>query len=321
MVPMTATDVVLAVALDAAIGDPRALPHPVRAVGAVIVWLGCRVRSVCRSAGGLRIAGVVVALVIPAASYLVAASVIEQAATISSRFGQGVAIGLAFTTLAGRDLFDHALAVSRELRTGNLPGARQAVAMIVGRDTEGMAEPEIVRATVETVAESTADGVIAPLLYLAVGGAPLALAYKAVNTLDSMIGHREAHYEHFGWASARLDDLANWVPARAAAALIVLAAGATTGQWQPMRDSWRILFRDGHRHPSPNSGRPEAAMAGALGAQLGGVNYYDGQAQERPRMGDHRRTLRPADITIASHIMLVTYGLGLLLALTVRWLF
>ena len=317
---MTATDVLLAVALDAAIGDPRALPHPVRAIGAVIAWSDRRVRSVCRSAGGLRIAGVVVALAIPAASYLVAASAIEQAATISSRFGQGVAIGLAFTTLAGRDLLDHALAVSRELRTGNLPGARQAVAMIVGRDTEGMAEPEIVRATVETVAESTADGVIAPLLYLAVGGAPLALAYKAVNTLDSMIGHREAHYEHFGWASARLDDLANWVPARAAAGLIALAAGVTTGQWQPMRDSWRILFRDGHRHPSPNSGRPEAAMAGALGVQLGGVNYYDGEAQERPLMGDHRRTLRPTDITIASRIMLVTYGLGLLLALTVRWL-
>ncbi|MBD0315498.1 MAG: cobalamin biosynthesis protein CobD [Nitrospiraceae bacterium] len=317
---MTATDVLLAVALDAAIGDPRALPHPVRAIGAVIAWSDRRVRSVCRSAGGLRIAGVVVALAIPAASYLVAASAIEQAATISSRFGQGVAIGLAFTTLAGRDLLDHALAVSRELRTGNLPGARQAVAMIVGRDTEGMAEPEIVRATVETVAESTADGVIAPLLYLAVGGAPLALAYKAVNTLDSMIGHREAHYEQFGWASARLDDLANWVPARAAAGLIVAAAGATTGQWQPMRDSWRILFRDGHRHPSPNSGRPEAAMAGALGVQLGGVNYYDGEAQERPLMGDHRRTLRPTDITIASRIMLVTYGLGLLLALTVRWL-
>ena len=320
MVALTATDVLLAVALDVAIGDPRALPHPVRAIGAVIAWADRHVRRVCCSTGSLRIAGLLVALFIPTASYLAAVLIIEQAATISSHVGQSVAIGLAFTTLAGRDLFDHARAVSRELHIGNLLGARRAVARIVGRDTEALAEPEIVRATVETVAESTADGVIAPLLYLAVGGVPLALAYKALNTLDSMIGHREAHYEHFGWASARLDDVANWVPARVAAALIVLAAGLTAGHWQPMRDSWRILLRDGRRHPSPNSGRPEAAMAGALGVQLGGVNYYDGQAQERPRMGDDRKTVSPGDIAYASRIMLVSYGLGLLLAMTVRWL-
>lgn len=317
---MTAVDVLLAVALDAAIGDPRALPHPVRAIGAVIAWSDRHVRRLCRSSWSLRLAGVGLALVIPASSYLAGEFVIEQAGRVFSRLEQGVAIVLAFTTLAGRDLLDHARAVSRELGSGNLPGARQAVAMIVGRDAEALPEPEIVRATVETIAESTADGVIAPLLYLAIGGAPLALAYKAVNTLDSMIGHREAHYKDLGWASARLDDLANWIPARLTAGLIVMAAGLTTGRWQRMRDSWRILVKDGHRHPSPNSGRPEAAMAGALGVQLGGVNYYEGQAQERPRMGDSLRTLRPADITHASRIMLVSYGLGLLLAMTVLWL-
>lgn len=317
---MTAVEMLLAVALDAAIGDPRALPHPVRAIGAVIAWSDRHVRRLCRSPWSLRLAGVGLALVIPASSYLAGDVLIEQAGRIFSRLGQGVAIALAFTTLAGRDLLDHARAVSRELGSGNLPGARQAVAMIVGRDTEELPEPEIVRATVETIAESTADGVIAPLLYLAIGGAPLALAYKAVNTLDSMIGHREAHYEHLGWASARLDDLANWIPARLTAGLIVMAAGLTTGRWQRMRDSGRILLKDGHRHPSPNSGRPEAAMAGALGVQLGGVNSYEGQAQERPRMGDGLRTLRPADITSALRIMLVSYGLGLLLTVTVLWL-
>jgi adenosylcobinamide-phosphate synthase len=317
---MTAVDLLLAVALDAAIGDPRTCPHPVRAIGAVIAWSDRRIRSLCRSPWMLRLAGAGLAFVIPAGSYLAGEWVIEQAGSLFSRLGQGVAIGLAFTTLAGRDLLDHVREVSRELSSGNLPGARQAVAMIVGRDTQALPEPEIVRATVETVAESTADGVIAPLLYLAIGGAPLALAYKAVNTLDSMIGHRDARYEHLGWASARLDDLVNWIPARLTAGLIVLAAGLTTGRWQRMHESWRILVQDGHRHPSPNSGRPEAAMAGALGVQLGGVNYYDGQAQERPRMGESLRRLKAGDIAEASRIMLVSYGLGLLLMVTVLWL-
>lgn len=317
---MTGRDVFVVALLDAVLGDPRWLPHPVRGMGHLIAWCDEQVRVICHSTLALRIAGLGLAVVVPGLVYLVGLWVIEQAGALSGLLGQATSIGLAYTTLAGRDLLDHARAVSRELVNGNLPGARYAVAMIVGRDTHDLAEPEVVRATVETIAESTADGVIAPLVYLTLGGAPLALAYKAVNTLDSMIGHRDARYEHLGWASARLDDLANWIPARLTGGLIAIAAGPATGQWRRMRDSWRILFRDGHKHPSPNSGRPEAAMAGALNVQLGGVNFYDGHPQERPRLGDHPRALVWRDIDDALHIMMTTYGLGLVLAVAALWL-
>jgi len=316
---MTAVTLLLAVALDAALGDPRWFPHPVRLMGQIIAWCDERIRAICRSEWSLRIAGFALSVLIPASAYWLGRLLIDEASSESSLLGQAVGAGLAFTTLAGRDLWDHVRVVRQELASGNLPGARQAVAKIVGRDTETMPESEIVRATVETIAESTADGVIAPLVYLTIGGAPLALAYKAINTLDSMIGHRDARYVHLGWASARLDDLANWIPSRLTAGCIAIAAGLFAGQWSRMSDSWKILVRDGHKHPSPNSGRPEAAMAGALGIQLGGVNYYDGCGQERPRMGDQTRVLSRSDIDDASRIMLITYGLGLVLALAALW--
>ncbi len=317
---MTGGDLLLAAALDAAVGDPHWLPHPVRGMGRLIAWCDARVRLICHGVRSLRLAGICLAGGLPVLAYAIGTFVIEQAGAASVFLGNVVSILLAFTTLAGRDLVDHVRAVSHELASGNLVGARQAVCKIVGRDTEALAEPEIIRATVETLAESTADGVMAPLVYLTIGGAPLALAYKAISTLDSMIGHRDAPYVDLGWASARLDDAANWIPARLTAGLIVIATGIATGQWDRARESWRILSRDGEKHPSPNSGRPEAALAGALGVQLGGTNYYDGLAHERPRMGDGTRSLMPDDIGLASRIMVVTYVLGLFLAVVSLWL-
>jgi adenosylcobinamide-phosphate synthase len=205
------------------------------------------------------------------------------------------------------------------LAQGNLSGAREAVAMIVGRDSTTLEEPDIVRATVETMAESTSDGIIAPLLYLTLGGAPLALAYKAINTLDSMVGHRNARYEYFGWASARLDDVANWIPARLTGTFIAIAAGLATWQLERTRASWYILHRDGDKHASPNSGRPEAAMAGALGVQLGGRNYYDGVPQDRPMIGDGTRCLTTEHIAQARDMTVVAWGLGLFFALLSLW--
>jgi len=316
---MTGHDLLLAAALDAALGDPRWFPHPVRTMGKVISWFDGRVRSLCRSDQALRIAGICLALGLPAGVYAAASFLISQAASVSSLLGHVVGIGLAYTTLAGRDLFDHIEAVSRELHAGNLSGAREAVAMIVGRDSATLTESEIVRATVETIAESTSDGIIAPLVYLTLGGAPLALAYKAVNTLDSMVGHRDARYAYFGWASARIDDVMNWIPARLTGSFIALAAGVATGEWSPVRESWYILHRDGDKHPSPNSGRPEAAMAGALGVQLGGRNYYDGVPQDRLPMGDGTTSLTPDHIAQATRIMVVTGVLGLIFALLSLW--
>jgi adenosylcobinamide-phosphate synthase len=317
---MTGGDLLLAAALDVVAGDPRWLPHPVRGMGAFIGWFDQRSRSFCRSDHALQIAGACLALGLPAAVYAGASYVIAQAAAFSPLLGHMVGIGLAYTTLAGRDLFDHVQTVSCELERDNLDGAREAVATIVGRDSATLTEPEIVRATVETVAESTSDGIVAPLVYLSLGGAPLALAYKAVNTLDSMIGHRDARYEHFGWASARLDDVMNWVPARLAGGFIALAAGLATGQWHRIHDSWYILHRDGHKHPSPNSGRPEAAMAGALGVQLGGRNFYDGVPHDRELLGDGTTPLTLEHIQLASRIMVTTCGLGLFFALLSLWI-
>jgi adenosylcobinamide-phosphate synthase len=251
--------------------------------------------------------------------YAIAHGAIEGAGAVTGWPGKVVAIGLASTTLAGRDLWNHVRAVSEKLMSGNLPGARWAVARIVGRDTEQLSESEVVRATVETVAESTADGVIAPLFYITIGGAPLALAYKAVNTLDSMIGHRDEGHIDFGWASARLDDVANWIPARLTAVLIVCATGLVTRQRVRVMKSWQVLCRDGGKHPSPNSGRPEAAMAGALGVQLGGINYYDGVAHERQLIGDETKVLVRDDVMEASRIMVMTCLLGVMGAVVSLW--
>ncbi len=316
---MTGRGLLIAGMLDALLGDPRWIPHPVRGMGAVITWFDGRIRILCQSDQTLRIAGVCLATGLPAGIYVSATFVIGQATSFSPLLGQAVEIGLAYTTLAGRDLFDHVQAVSRELAQGNLPGAREAVAMIVGRDHAALTESEIVRATVETIAESTSDGIIAPLVYLTLGGAPLALAFKALSTLDSMVGHRNERYEYFGWASARLDDAANWIPARLTGSFIALAAGLVTRQWSRVRESWYILHRDGDKHASPNSGRPEAAMAGALGIQLGGRNYYDGVLREGELIGEANTPLTPGHIHQALRIMVATCALGLLIALLSLW--
>lgn len=317
---MTGGELLMASALDAVVGDPRWVPHPVRLIGRCIASVDCRIRTICRSAMSLRIAGICVAGGLPILTCAIAAVLIEEAERLAGWLGSALSIVLASTTLAARDLWDHVRAVDRPLTAGDLPAARRAVAMIVGRDTEDLSDSEVARAAVETVAESAADGVIAPLFYLAVGGAPLALAYKAINTLDSMIGHRDERYADFGWASARLDDLANWIPARAAAVLLLLGAGLRTGQLGRVRQGWRVFRRDGAKHPSPNSGRPEAAMAGILGVRLGGTNFYDGLAQERPVLGAEGRPVQPGDIAHAAKIMAAASALGVCVAAGFRWL-
>ena len=317
---MTGSELVLAAGLDLLIGDPRWLPHPVRAMGLVIAWYDNRVRGICRSPIALRFAGFVLALGLPTVVYVLVCWMVVEAGAVADWLGTVVTIGLASTTLAGRDLWDHVQAVKNPLEQGDLANARQAVAMIVGRDTQQLSESEVVRATVETLAESAADGVIASLFYLALGGPPLALAYKAVNTLDSMVGHWDERHIDFGWASARLDDLANWIPARLTAVLLLIAVGLVRGSITRMMSGWRVLLRDGGKHPSPNSGRPEAAMAGALGVQLGGTNYYEGMANERPTLGDGRQELVAGDITLAAQLMAVASLLGAMIGAGVLWL-
>ena len=317
---MTSSALLCAACVDLLIGDPRWLPHPVRAMGGLIAWCEHAVRRICRSPHSLRVAGIGLAVGLPLLVYAVGRWAIEEAGSMDDWLGLVVTIGLASTTLAGRDLWNHVQAVKYPLHQGDVNGARQAVAMIVGRDTEQLSQSEVVRATIETVAESTADGVIAPLFYLVLGGPPLALAYKAVNTLDSMVGHRDERYIDFGWASARLDDVANWIPARLTALLLIAAAGLRTGSGDRIRNGWCVVWRDGGKHPSPNSGRPEAAMAGVLGVRLGGTNYYDGVANDRPILGDGRRELVVEDIMLAAQLMAVASLLGVMIGAGILWL-
>ena len=311
---MTGGELAVACVLDAAIGDPRWFPHPVRWMGSLVEWCDRYVHQLLLSPTKQRMAGVMLAVALPSGAFAAGALLIWLGHSIDPVWGSLAAVLLAWTTLAARDLFDHVVSVQRALQADSLTEARAAVAKIVGRDTEKMTESDIIRAAVETIAESTADGIIAPLIYLTIGGAPLALAYKAISTLDSMIGHLDDRHRWFGWASARLDDLANFLPARITACLLVLSTGIVSLSWPVMQHTWQILLRDGGRHPSPNSGHPEAAMAGALSVQLGGINYYEGLPMERPCLGDPDHPLTRAHIGMALTLMLWTSFTGVLLS-------
>ena len=302
---MTASALLLACLLDALVGDHRWFPHPVRLMGRCIVWYETAIRRVVQGPAGLRTAGLALAVGLPIGVWAAGWGLIRLAWLVHPLAATGVEILLAYTTLAVRDLADHAGLVLRALKGDRLEEARAAVAHIVGRDTDSLSEPDVIRATVETIAESTADGGIAPLFYLALGGAPLALAFKAVSTLDSMVGHRDARYRDFGWASARLDDAANWIPARLAACLLALAGGLVKFRADLVARIWSIVMRDSDKHESPNSGWPEAAMAGALQVQLGGRNVYEGIVIERPRLGDSGQALQ-ADHIRQALVLMVT---------------
>ncbi len=314
---MVAVNLLAACVLDRILGDPRWLPHPVRWMGAVIGRCDVMARKLCASSNGQRAMGVLLAAFLPGVSFGVSWWALEAAGRVHPWFGTLLWIVLGYTTLAAKDLAVHAWTVYDRLQAGSLSDARRAVSCIVGRDAGQLSESDVARATIETVAESTSDGVIAPLLYLVLGGPPLALAYKAVNTLDSMIGHPEEPYRDIGWASAKLDDLANWAPARLSAVLLVISAGF---RFHRAGETWRIYRRDRFKHASPNSGHPEAAMAGALRVQLGGPNSYDGIPVDRPRIGESHNFAHPRHIPMAIELMWLAFGLAVVLGVFVTFL-
>ncbi|WP_446474086.1 cobalamin biosynthesis protein [Actinomadura opuntiae] len=265
----SAEGLVLGVALDALLGDPRR-GHPVAGFGRLASRLERLVYRDSRAAGVLY-AGVLVG------GAVASGVILEKVARGPWRVA--LTAGVTWAVLGGTSLGREGLAMERLLEDGDLEGARGRLSHLCARDPKGLDEAELARATVESVAENTSDAAIAPLVWGAIGGVPGLLAYRAVNTLDAMVGYRNARYERFGWAAARLDDAANWVPARLTGMLVALCAG---------RDAWRVLRRDGGNHPSPNAGRCEAAFAGALGVRLGGTNSYGGSVERRPGMGDGR---------------------------------
>jgi adenosylcobinamide-phosphate synthase len=300
--------------LDLLLGDPSWLPHPVRLIGRLAAWAEPHCRRLISNqylAGALFVAGLVLAA---GGSVWLVLWLMQQMHPVLAALAM---VYFMYAGLAVRDLAREAKAVWRQLQADELLGARQQLSRIVGRDTEQLAAPEIVRATVETVAESTVDGILAPMFFAALGGAPGLWAYKAINTLDSMVGHREAPYTRFGWAAARLDDMANFVPARLG--LLLFGLGTWVAGGEPGR-CWRIGWRDGGKHPSPNAGISEAAMAGALGVRLGGPNTYDGIEDVRPYIGDPVHPLEIACIPQTIRIMYATSAVGLACCLAARWL-
>jgi adenosylcobinamide-phosphate synthase len=254
--------------LDWIAGDPEWLPHPVRLIGRAIEIAEPLLRRPEQGSGEELLAGATLTAGLAMATYTATARVIAL---------PGLELLLAWTCLASRNLVDESLAVIRAMDRADLPLARQRLSRIVGRDTLALTDTEIHRALIETLAESACDGIVAPLMYMAIGGVPLAMTYKTINTLDSMIGHADQRYFYFGKAAARLDDLANYLPSRLSAIAIAAVAGS--------RSALRIWWRDGAKHKSPNAGQSESAMAGALAVRLGGENTYAGERVSTPMLG------------------------------------
>ena len=274
------------VALDALFGDPRR-GHPVAAFGRAATALEGRDYADSRGRGTAHTAACVLAVAVPAA--------ILHRRTRGRPPWQAAAAATAVWAVTGaRSLHHEAERAWLSLHRSDLATARDVLPSLCGRDPAELDAAEITRAVIESVAENTSDAVVAPLLWGAVAGIPGLVAYRAVNTLDAMVGHRSARYLRFGWASARLDDVANWIPARVTAALTAACAPLVTGT-SPVK-VLRVVLRDGGRHPSPNAGRCEAAFAAALGVRLGGTNIYDGAAEARPELGGGGRASEPEDI-------------------------
>lgn len=299
---MTAVWVIwAAVLLDLLIGDPRWLPHPVIGMGKAIRRVEGWIRRRAASPQGLKRAGILLPVIVAGGSFVLAWLLLLLCAAIHPWLAWGVEVVLIATTIAVKGLREAGLEVYGHLRSGDLVKARRSLSMVVGRDTDHLDEPEIVRGTVETVAENIVDAVVAPLFFALIGGAPLAMAYRAVNTLDSMVGYKNEKYEHLGWASARLDDIANWIPARLTAGLLTVVAAMFSLQW---RNAIAMVNRDARKHPSPNSGFPESAVAGALGIRLGGENSYQGVISFRAYMGDPEHALEAEHIRATTRLLL-----------------
>ncbi len=306
--------ILIALLLDLAFGDPRWFPHPVRLMGRLITTLEGPVR---RAISDARVAGAVTALTVILLAAVATAVLIGIAGQIHPLLGDAAGILVLYTTLAARDLARHSLAVYEALEKFDLAEARRLVSWMVGRDTERLTEREVVRAAVESVAENTVDGIIAPLFFAALFGPVGAMAYKAVNTLDSMIGYKNESYIDFGRTAARIDDAANFIPARLSPPILT-AAAALLGF--PASATWRVAWRDGRKNLSPNAGIAEAAFAGALGVRLGGVMERRGRPVNQPEIGDPVVPLAREHIPAANRLMFVGTIIAAAAFVLVRWI-
>ena len=317
MITQHVTAMIIGFLLALCFGDPRWLPHPVRAMGWLISHLETAIRDrLPKTPQGERLGGIVLVAGVLSVTGVCAYGILWAAGRIHPILGLAVECIMCYQMLAARGLRDESMKVWKALKHQDVEGARTAVSMIVGRDTAVLSETGIIKAAVETVAENTSDGVIAPLFYMAFGGGPWAYLYKAVNTMDSMVGYKNEKYLHFGRTAARLDDLLNLIPSRLSA-LLMIAASFLTGM--DGKGAIRIYRRDRRNHKSPNSAQTEAVCAGALQVQLAGNAWYFGTLYEKPTIGDDIRPVEVDDIQRANRLLYMTSVLAVLVFAVLGW--
>ncbi len=303
--------VFLGFALDQLLGDPYHFPHPVRWIGSLIQVLEKYFRRIFpKTPQGEYFAGISLMLCVCVVSFCIPAILLALLGLVSHWLSFAMEVVLCYYILAARSLQKESMKVYDKLEENDLAGARKAVSMIVGRDTENLTASQVAKAAVETVAENTSDGVVAPLFFMMLGGAPLGFLYKGINTMDSMIGYKNKRYLHFGKAAAKLDDAVNYIPARISGLLMVLSAYLIRLDG---KNAWKIFKRDRRNHASPNSAQTEAACAGALRVQLAGDAYYFGELYHKPTIGDALRPIEHEDIPRANNLMLATSLISMLL--------
>ncbi len=303
--------------LDQLIGDPMNFPHPVRLIGRLISFFDKRILgdvSGKRDPGNEKKKGFLMCFLMLLITGLTVTVIMVASYKINPFLGLIVEAILTCYCLAAKSLKDESMKVYRALKEGTIDDARKAVSMIVGRDTENLDEKAVIRATVETVAENTSDGVIAPMIYTFIGGPILGLIYKAINTMDSMVGYHNDRYENFGFAAARLDDIVNFIPARISALIMTLGA-CLGGKEFSGKDAFRIFKRDRYNHKSPNSAQTESVCAGALQVRLAGDSYYFGKLVHKPFIGDPIREVETEDIRRSCKLMYLTCYLTFVLLL------
>ena len=302
----TALDIVLAVILDFILGDPRWLPHPIIYIGKMISFLEKKARKLSRNNNQLRLSGALIVPIVGFISFIIPYCIFEIVKPFTIIY-HILNILIIWTTLAAKSLNIEAMKVHTSLQHNDIKDARIKLSYIVGRDTKELSEEEIIRADVETVAENTSDGVIAPLIFAMIGGAPLAMLYKGVNTMDSMLGYKNKKYYYIGFFPAKTDDLFNLIPARITGILIALVSPLVKGN---ILESLKIMIRDRKNHKSPNCAYPEAAAAGAMSIQLGGTNSYFGELVHKPTLGDKKQNLDKKHI---KEVIKLMYGSEILL--------
>lgn len=304
-------------AIDLIVGDPHSIPHPVIAIGKLISAAEKLFRRAFpKTPRGERMAGLAVWLVVSSVSFALPAALLLAADRLVSPYlALALESVMCWQILATKSLKTESMKVYHALKSGSLNDARRAVSMIVGRDTDELDADAVTRAAVETIAENTSDGVIAPLLFLAIGGAPLGFLYKAINTMDSMLGYTDPPYKDIGLVPAKADDAANFIPARISA-LFMLAAGALLRL--DTKNGRRIFRRDRFNHKSPNSAQTESVCAGLLRVQLAGDAYYHGVLHKKPYIGDPLRPITPEDIKLAARLLYVTAALAFAVVVLLR---